>query len=930
MLKPIISLLLLLPLTCFSQSGNGGAAFDDNAKKSTASHINLKDELRKLAKLSDSLNREKPREKIYLQFDKPYYAVGDTIWFKAYLLDATYLAASGEGGILYVDITNDSSRVIQQYKLPVASGLSWGSISLDEKTFSGGTYTIRAYTNWSRNFGDDYFFYRSFYISNSNEKDLLVKTRFGVSTLSGNNMLTAGLLFSSINKIPFAAQSMQIQALSGSKQLFKQKLRTGVDGLLDINFNIPQKALGMAIIAESEQKDKKVVIPVTLNRPENIDLQFLPEGGNLVSGLPAYIGFKAINEDGKGVNVSGVITGRDQKPVAEFKSVHNGIGSFDLPVKAGEVYSAKIILPGGATKEFPLPAIKTSGTVLHVNDPVDRDSLDVSALATPDIVQSGNKYFLIGKSRGIVCYAAVISLSEGAFTKKIAKSAFPTGIAHITLMTTDRQPLNERLVFIDHHDGLHIGFITDKTSYCTKDSIALKIKVTDNIDKPVQGSFSLAVTDDAQVETDTLNNKNVLNHMLLTSELKGFVEEPGYYLSGPGTERWQALDNLLLTQGWVGYDWKDVFNPSAIAYQPEHEMTVKGRVGTMFNRPLKVTHVVLFSKSPLILMDTVTDKNGKFVFDHFPPVDTPVFVIKATNKNGKSFNVGIDMEEQQPPVFTKAAGPPLTPWYVNSDTTLLNYTKKAALIRYQAGIPAGAHLLKEVKISAKKIVKGSQNLNGPGNADVILDEKDLEKAGKKSLLQLLEENISGFGEMNSRLVPRWYYAHFKHVVLLVDGIFLHDVYQPLDFITFKNYLEEHGAEDVKGIEVMSTAKYAIYYASRLGVNMNEYLFVEITSRSGHGPIIGNTPGMYLYKTLPLTWPKKFYKPKYAVKDAARYAPDLRSTIDWEPNIITDANGEAQVSFFSAGSPSVYTIIIEGSDMSGSVGYKLGKIKVVGK
>jgi len=340
---------------------------------------------------------------------------------------------------------------------------------------------------------------------------------------------------------------------------------------LNINFNIPQKPSGLVIVAESEQKDKKAIIPIALNRAESTDIQFLPEGGNLVVGLPAHIGFKAIGEDGKGVQISGIITDHSQKQVAEFKSLHNGMGSFDMDVKEGESYTAKVTLLNGATKEYPLPPIKSSGTVLQVKNMVENDSLEVSVRATDDIVQSSNNYFLIGKARGIVCYAAVFNFRKSnTIQRKVAKSLFPTGITHFTIMTTKNQPLNERLVYIDHQDNLNIKFTTNTREYHSRDSVALKIKVTDNNGNPVSSNFSMAVTDDTQVKTDSLNSENIITRTLLTSDLKGYVEEPGYYLSSKTTEAWQALDNLLFTQGWVGYDWQQVFNPPAI-YLPTRE-----------------------------------------------------------------------------------------------------------------------------------------------------------------------------------------------------------------------------------------------------------------------------------------------------------------------------------------------------------------------
>jgi hypothetical protein len=900
----IFALYILLPFQAYCQVG-------------------LTNKLLKIKSEKDNESIKKPAEKIYIQFDKPYCTIGDTVWFKAYLFNAAYLTASDKSGILNIDIANDSNKVVKQYRFPVQAGLSWGNISLNEKEFTTGTYTLRAYTNWMRNFDRDYFYYKTFYIGNANENNLLVNKQEKLSTLNGGNSIDVKLQFSDMNKKPLIVQPLELQVMAGSKHLYKQKLQTDVSGIIDVDFAIPSKASNLSIVAENNKKDKRAVIPILLNRPEKADVQFLPEGGNLVAGLPAHVAFKAIDEDGKSMDVSGVIADRDQKQVAVFKSVYNGMGSFDITVRDGETYIAKVTLPGGTIKEYPLPVVKATGTVLRIKHTMESDSLGISVAATNDFAQSNESYFLIGKARGIICYAAIINFNEGSFVKrKIAKSLFPTGIAHFTLMTEKYQPLNERLVFIDHDDNLNIHLETNKPDYGVKDSIGFHIKVTDNNNKPVTGNFSLAVTDDAQVKTDNLNNENIITRLLLTSDLKGYIEEPGYYLSSITKDKWQALDNLLLTQGWVGYNWQQVLNSPPITYQPEHELEVMGNVLNAFNKPVKGTNVVLLSKSPALVMDTVTDNNGRFIFHHFPKVDTPQFVLKAVNKNGKSFNVGITIDEVKPPDFIKPFSPIEMPWYVNSDSTLLNYVKNDALAKQWQYFHNGDHILKEVKITAKKIIKDSQNLNGSGEADMIIDEKDLEKAGKKTWLQLFQEYIKEFREGSYV-----YLVNQKPVIIIVDGMLLTKVIQIRGLNDLRDYLKSNTAENIKGIEVNFSAKYTLNYSARFQYSPFSFAFIEITTRSGHGPIIDNTPGMYLYKPLPISYPKQFYKPKYTVNDTAKHTPDLRSTIDWEPNVITDANGEAKVLFYTADKPSTYTVIIEGSDMNGNLGYKQGKIIV---
>ncbi|MDB5114621.1 MAG: hypothetical protein JWQ79_113, partial [Mucilaginibacter sp.] len=631
-------------------------------------------------------------------------------------------------------------------------------------------------------------------------------------------------------------------------------------------------------------------------------------------------------------------------------SSHKGMGSFELLPQAGESYTAVISLPGKTTKSYPLPPIKNSGTVLKVNA-MGNDSLKIIVSATSDLASAN--YYLIGQSRGVVCYAAHFNLVNAASTNEVAKSAFPTGITRFTLFNSANLPLNERIVYIGHQDGLAINISSNKTNYTTRDSVALNIEVKDKDGIPMQGTFSLAVTDDSQVRTDSLGS-NIINDLLFTSDLKGTIEQPGWYLENNTTERIVALDNLLLTQGWVGYDWKDVFNNKTAEpkFPAEKEFTVEGKVTNVFNKPVAGTQVALIGKSPMVVKDTLTGKDGRFAFKGLFPVDTAEFKLQAVNKNGKAFNVGIEMlNEFKPPVF--AATSSVTPWYVNSDTVRINNANtKTAQLKAIANLQGEGHMLKEVNIKEKKVVKDSKNLNGPGEADQIINEQELLKAGKMSLEEFLEKNVNGF-MVNGIWVPcsicrprpLSYVLNDKMLHIIIDGVDVNQMYdnhtirwfklgpfiEPDRRIFLKGYLEYFSAEDVKGIEVMYNIRYTKNYDLSLlptGLDVVDHIaYIEITTYSGKGPYAA-TPGTYLYRSLPFTLPKQFYSPKYSVKNnTVGLGTDLRSTIHWEPNVITDSNGKATISFFTADKPADYTIILEGIDLNGSIGYKRKIIKV---
>lgn len=663
-----------------------------------------------------------------------------------------------------------------------------------------------------------------------------------------------------------------------------------------------------------------------MNRPEKTDLQFMPEGGNLVAGITTKVGFKAIAEDGKGVALAGKIYNSKQQEITAFKTIHAGMGSFELTPQAGESYHAKITLPKGIQKDYPLPLASLTGTALGIKA-TDNDSLILTLNASAGLINKPLTYYLIGQSRGVVCYAQTLSFSNNQPIKEaIPGSLFPTGIARFTLLNQDHRPLNERQVFIDHHDELQISIRTDKRNYTIRDSIAVAIEVKDKDGKPVQGSFSLSVTDGSQVKIDSTGT-NMLNNLLLSSDLKGNIEGPGYYFAG---DKSMELDNLLLTQGWVGYSWQEVFNPvkTPVAYQAEKEFVVQGRVGNFLNKPVAGADVVLFSTKTATIRDTITNKDGHFVFRDLFPIDTATFNLQVRNKHGKSGSLNISVNEFIPPVFSPAKER-LMPWYVNSDTVLLKNTNtRIAQLKAIDNILGGGHQLKEVTIRAKKIIPDSKNLNGAGGADYILDRKDMDKAGKRTLFELLQQRFPGFHKEPGGFRPNYYL--FNHVVaLIIDGVDIQSLQ-----LHSSNYMDYLTAEDIKGIEIMSTAKYAMAYdpdfLHKLIMAPERFIpiFLEITTYSGNGAFLRHTSSTYLYKPLSFTLPKEFYRPRYNVNNRnIAIGTDTRSTVHWSPNIITNTAGKALISFYSADKPASYIVIIEGTDLQGQIGYRRQKIKV---
>ncbi|MDB5030620.1 hypothetical protein [Mucilaginibacter sp.] len=875
-----------------------------------------------------------PIEKLYLQLDKPYYSLGDTLRFKAYLLNADFLKPSKRSGLLYVELANNSNKIVKRITIRLALGIGWADIALRGKNIPEGAYTLRAYTNWMENFGDDYIYKKSFYISSVNGSSTLVKANFKLENGIGKDKVTANLSFTGLNDKPKQQKDIRLTIKQADKTLFKEQANTGAEGNVQLNFDVPEKSAIKNVNIHAQDMSTgadttALIIPININRVENTDLQFMPEGGNLVAGLTARIGFKAINGDGKGIAISGKIIDSKQKEVATFKSTHTGMGVFELTPQAGESYTAAAILSNGTIKIYALPKVNTTGTALSVNSK-SKDALELTIAATPDLLTAATTYYLVGQTRGVVCYSSVINFKGAEVKKIITTDLFPTGIAHFTLFTSYNRPLNERIFYIDHQDNLQIAVNTDKPNYNLRDSIGLTIQTNGKDGKPIRGNFSVAVTDDSQINTDSLTD-NIVSNMLLASDLKGTVEEPGYYFNEKNADRAAALDNLLLTQGWVGYDWKQVFAPTQKPqYDAETDFIVKGHASNIFNKPVANTEVMLISTKPTILLNTKTDKDGMFTFKDFPRLDTINFRIQTK----RTLNIGVNVDVFAPAEITATKNMPL-PWYVNSDSIMVNYAKKKKIEWDESYDARNTILLKEVEIKAKQPEPLYLN-----RLLIQMDEEEIRNArpGKKPLTlhQLLNQQ-EDLSQMHLRLIvdgQRTTHLQFTHTTQ--PGV-KYDIMDepppekvPDESPEVLGLLDHLMTEDIKGFsakKILVPVLIVIPFTDPpIKIErMLTYLQVSVTTNIKFGDD-AIPPGDFVYRPMPISWPRQFYSPRYTV-NSTPIGKDRRSTIFWVPNLVTDASGKADLSFYSADLRGSYTVIIEGTDMNGNLGFNRKKIKI---
>ncbi|WP_443938972.1 hypothetical protein [Pedobacter sp. MW01-1-1] len=104
-------------------------------------------------------------EKVYLQTDRTYYNEGEDIWFSAYLVNGKSTSLTGTSNTLYVELISPKAEILDRKVIRVADGLGYGDFKLKD-SIAAGWYSIKAYTNWMRNFDDNFVFQKRIYIDN--------------------------------------------------------------------------------------------------------------------------------------------------------------------------------------------------------------------------------------------------------------------------------------------------------------------------------------------------------------------------------------------------------------------------------------------------------------------------------------------------------------------------------------------------------------------------------------------------------------------------------------------------------------------------------------------------------------------------------------------------------------------------------------------
>ena len=309
-----------------------------------------------------------PQEKVHLHLDRPFYSVGDTIYFKAYLVNAENNYPEETSKLLYVDLASERGDIISTILLPMEDGITWGNLQLDD-SLQEGNYHLRAYTNWMRNFDEAFYFDEVISIGNALSSDIKMDVAFAFDTL-GSKVNGASILYTSLKDKSRQAGEVSYKILLQNKEVSKGSGSTNAAGKMDIDITALQKGVAYTLQTTIKTGKRSIATKSTsFTLPTSShSVQFFPEGGAMISGISCRIGFKVLNANGPGSDLTGEVKDEKGNTVINFKADFAGMGSFIFTPLHGHTYHAGIHYPGGAKEDINLPPASESGYAIFADN----------------------------------------------------------------------------------------------------------------------------------------------------------------------------------------------------------------------------------------------------------------------------------------------------------------------------------------------------------------------------------------------------------------------------------------------------------------------------------------------------------------------------------------------------------------------------------
>jgi hypothetical protein len=625
-------------------------------------------------------------------------------------------------------------------------------------------------------------------------------------------------------------------------------------------------------------------------------ITFYPEGGSIIAGTDQIVAFRATDDEGNPLYVSGYLTNDEDSVLARFSTNSKGLGKFNYFDEDDVQYKVRFKDNNGHDLAKVLPNSDPNAARISITKQTDTSIILLVALGDKLFKEEASTT-LMGFNKDKLIYAAS---GKGIYQLDISKKVLPEGESYFLLFNQQHQIVSERAFYLTKNN-VNIDLKTDKANYQAREKVKLDISITDANNQPLLSLLSIAVTDDSLI-------KPALDMSQLVSEEK-------------------ELQLLTRENRFVGRNWENA--PSTHTDNDKVMLGIQGKVFDKKGVPQKNQVITLFSNKDTdeILVGTdTTNEAGHFNLPLPNYTDSMGIQLGVTNLKGSQQDVDIRLDSFLYPNFKT---PEILKVKFNETACIPSkeaknyFLNEAVAKKYVSNTTAlkdEAKILKSVTVrtwkkkeysydESKRVSQFSQILSwdmmangGIRNiSNGLLTVHGVHMMGNKL-------NIHGPTSMSSTSEP----------LLVLDGapfVFPADTtLQPESPLI--SFLNTYSVDDIDFIEVLTGAE-AAYYGAGGGNGV-----ILVNTRNGPRKIMKNSiPGLKQFFTKGYLNPILFVSPDYdkpEIKNSTN--PDLRSTIYWNGDLLTDQRNPS-VNFFTSDLKTTYSVIIKGVTVNGDIIYK---------
>ena len=629
-----------------------------------------------------------------------------------------------------------------------------------------------------------------------------------------------------------------------------------------------------------------------------LTFRFFPEGGNLVYGLTSRLAFKALGRSLSAQLCTGAIIADQRDTISRFRTTHGGMGSLLFSPQKGRKYSA-VITSSDTTIRLDLPDIYDDGFVIRL---IDESGDKIKVLVSNTRTSGENTIYLLTHNKQQLKDLQVNHLENNQATFFIDKSVLGDGICHLTLFNAYRTPVCERLYCagFSHTNQLSITPQLSQPSFNKRSKASLSLSTTDDAGLPMEADLSLSVflIDSLQ----DIPKEDIVCHLLLSSELKGHIDDPLYYIRDSSAAARGALDDLLLTQGWSRFRWDEVLQHKKPYFEflPEtNGPLIAGRlVDRTTGRAAPPTISYLSVPGKYFTFGAARSRpDGSIIFNTKSFYGNNDIIVQTNSLNADSI-YRIDIAS---PFYEKPADWHTTPFALSPGL-------ESQLLDRSIAIQADNAYLQEKKrqwLQPKDF--DTLAFYGHGDHEYRLDDYTHFQTLEEVMREYVEEVHvpKQSGKFHFRVRNNLFNVYFDDdPLMLIDGLPVYDAEKILEISPLK----------FRQVDVVARKFFT-------GPLTNDGI---VSYRTYDGNLAGYQldPNAIAVHYDGLQLQQEFYTPPYEAAAPSPRIPDFRNVLSWVPDIETKQDGKSTLSFFTSDIPGTYALFVQGITSQGLPGSRI--------